>query len=140
MGSKWLKNRKVLNLTDSAKTYRTEKIDGVKNFYIKHSHTKGRPPVYAKKFTALVPRAAEEVHLPKRQWSNKQVIKLKLGTQLADNYFKYMRKSVLPTIQNKNSRVIDSYVRSYQWRHSHWSKDLWLETAKAVERWYGDAV
>ena len=93
---------------------------------------------YSKTVTVKVPRSMEQVHKPKKKWTRVQKIKCKLGSQLADNFFKHLRKSILTTTKNYNSSILDGYVHSFRWRHTRWDKDIWAATAEAVQRWYGD--
>ena len=134
-----LRDRKFLLFTDAAKAYRTVKIPAVKNFHICHSARKpGQKAQYSKTVTVKVPRSMEQVHKPKKKWTRVQKIKCKLGSQLADNFFKHLRKSILTTTKNCNSSILDGYVHSFRWRHTRWDKDIWAATAEAVQRWYGD--
>ena len=138
-GNLHLRGRKFLLFTDAAKAYRTVKIPGVKNYYISHSAKKpGQRAQYSKTITASLPRSMEQVHKPKRKWTRVQKIQCKLGSQLADNFFKHLRKSILTTTKNCNPSVLDAYVHSFRWRHIRWNADIWKATAQTVARWYGD--
>ena len=138
-GNLYLRGCKFLLFTDAAKAYRTVKVPGVKNYYISHSAKKpGQGEQYSKTITTKPPRSMEQVHKPKRKWTHAQKIQCKLGPQLADNFFKRLRKSILNTTKNCNPAILDAYVHSFRWRRIWWNADIWKATAQTVARWYGD--
>jgi hypothetical protein len=140
IAEKWLAGTKFINHCDSARAYRTTKINGVKQTWVRHSHKKigsrTFKPCYVKKKVLHLPRKAEEVHMHRRSWSSEQKLTVVLGTQMADNFFKHMRAGVGPTTKSSNPTIVNTNVRAFQWNWMHRNENLWDACGLAVQQWF----
>ena len=124
---KWLKKRRVILHSDSARSYRM-KVEGMLHDAVVHKKRRVKrggkfvwvKPVYVKIFKHKLPDGT--------------VIKTKGGTQLIDRAWRFIKDPLRLNQHGKaSSKQLIAQIRSAQYEYWHRNEDLWICTGKLLE-------
>ena len=125
----WLKNKRVILHTDSARSYRT-RMPGLLHDSVVHQKKKVRR---AGKWVWQQPTC---VRLVTHKLPCGKKIQVKAGTQIVDRAWKFLKQRVKVNQHAKCGSVrLQAMMRSAQYEYWHRGCDLWLSTGELMT-WY----
>ncbi|CAE7248230.1 unnamed protein product [Symbiodinium sp. CCMP2592] len=133
IGSRYLKNRKILLHSDGARAYRYVKIPGVVTDAVKHKKPR---PVYAALWKHRLPRDQAKAHSGSLKQSETDVMWVQKGTQLIDNVWRQLKLVGLPKSTKADEATIESRVREFQFHHWNAEVDKFKAASSVVAAHY----
>lgn len=134
VAQKWLKNRRVILHSDSARSYRS-KVEGMLHDAVIHKKRRVKrgmkwvwvKPVYVKMFT--------------HKLKDGTVIKTKGGTQIIDRAWRFIKERLRLNQHGKaSSKQLAAQIRSAQYEYWHRNEDLWVCTGQLLEEYMRNIV
>ena len=134
VAQKWLKNRRVILHSDSARSYRS-KVDGMLHDAVVHKKRRVKKgnkwvwvkPVYVKISTHKLPDGT--------------VIKTKRGTQIIDRAWRFIKDRLRLNQHGKaSSKQLAAQIRSAQYEYWHRNEDLWVCTGQLLDEYMRSIV
>jgi hypothetical protein len=130
LGTKWIKGRKILLHTDSARSYKA-KIEGVIHDNVVHQKKR----IYNKKLKKYIWMNPKFTKTVKHKLPNGKVLNVKAGTQIIDRCWAFLKNKFKYRLQGRvGSLKVARRIRSAQW--FYWNRlrsDLWAETGKMLQ-------
>ncbi|CAE7795688.1 unnamed protein product [Symbiodinium sp. CCMP2592] len=136
IGSRYLKNRKILLHSDGARAYRYVKIPGVVTDAVKNKKLR---PVYAALWKHRLPRDQAKALAGSLKQSETDVMWVQKGTQLIDNVWRQWRQLKLvglPKSTKADEATIESRVREFQLHHWNAEVDKFNAASSVVAAHY----
>ena len=131
---RWLKNRRVILHSDSARSYRM-KVDGMLHDAVVHKKKRVKR---GGKFVWVKP---VYVKMTKHRLPNGTTLKTKGGTQLIDRAWRFIKERLRLNQHGKSSsKQLSIQIRSAQYEYWHRNEDLWVCTGHLLEEYMQDFV
>ena len=124
IAQRWVKDRRILLHSDSAKAYNL-KVPGM-------VHTK---VIHQKKKVGDKWVKPRYVEIENVTTDDGDTIVLKKGTQYIDGWWRLLRKEVRRTMPPSGSAHMNAVVKFAQWKTWHQSEDLWVALGRVL-RWH----
>ena len=134
IAEKWLKDRKVILHTDSARSYKA-KVPGVLHDSVvhqkKHVKVKGK---YVWQSPSLVKLTTHKLPCGKK-------IRVKAGTQVIDRAWKFIKERLrLNQFTKVGSSLLRAHIRSAQYEYWHRNRDMWACAGQLLSEYMKDIV
>ena len=130
LAQKWLQGRQIILHTDSAKSYKLQVPDVLRDRVV---HKKKRVKV-GTKFRWIAPKYVEMQR--RKVPGSKKVIKCKSGTQFIDRCWKFLKERLNINQHTRvGSQFLKLQLRSAQYEYWRRGQDLWIDTGVLVQ-WF----